>query len=120
MSAPRKSASELDDMLPELGLRFDAEPSTPRQLEVPLDAAHLRLDKAQVGVEHRMLMLVIRNGGQRCRAEQARRVKNTDTYGRMRNDVHALRGGEFADRDELRQPRVRDLRLDDADAAMCE
>src|SRR6266480_888214 len=120
MYAPRKSVSELDDMLPELGLRFDAEARAARQLEVPIDAAHLRLDKAQIGVEHRMLMLVKRNVGQACGAEQARRVKNTDADRGMRNDAHPLRGRVLADGHELRQSRMRDFRLDDGDTAMRE
>src|ERR1700747_992045 len=99
-------------MLPELGLRFDAESRAARQLEVPIDAAHLRLDKAQIGIEHRMLMLVKRNVGQACGAEQPRRIKNPDPYSRMRHDPRPLRGGEPANGHELRKPGMCDLRLD--------
>src|SRR6266700_39289 len=95
--AARKSTSGLDDMLPELRLRFDAEASAIRQLEPTVDAAHPGVDKAQIGVEHRMLMLVKRNIRQACGAEQACRMKNADSYRGMRNDTHALRDGELAD-----------------------
>src|SRR6202011_1946638 len=98
---------------PELGLRFDAEPCAARQLEATIDAAHPGVDEAQIGVEHRMLMLVKRNVGQACGAEQARRMKNTDADSRMRNDAHPLHGCVFADGHELRKPGMRDLRLDD-------
>src|ERR1700686_3853355 len=105
-------------MPPKLGLRLDAEPGAIRQLEPTVDAAHPGIDKAQIGVEHRMLMLVKRNIGQARGAEQACRVKNADPYGRMRHDTDPLRGGELAHGHELRKPRMCDLGLDDADAAM--
>src|SRR5438270_5954622 len=104
-------------MLPKLRLRFDAEAGAIRQLEATIGAAHPGIDKAQIGVEYRMLMLVKRNIGHACGAKQACRMKNTDAYRRMRNDADRLRVGELADGDELRKPRMRDLRLDDADAA---
>ena len=84
-------------MLPKLGLRFDAEAGAIRQLEPPIGAAHSGIDKAQIGVEYRMLMLVKRNIGHACGAKQACRMKNTDAYRRMRNDADRLRVGELAD-----------------------
>src|SRR5207253_9185119 len=104
-------------MLPKLGRRLDAEPGAVGQLEPTIGAAHPGIHKAQIGVEHRMLMLVKRNVRQACGAEQACRMKNADPYRRMRNDTDPLRGGELADSHELRKPRMRDLRLDDADTA---
>ena len=118
VSARHKGGLELDNVLPELGFRLDAKPRPTRQFEVSIDAAHLRFHEAQVGVEYRMLMLMKRNLGQACGTEQACRVKDSYSYGRMRNHAHALRGRELADGRELRKPGMRDLRLDDPDAAM--
>src|ERR1700680_2558604 len=105
-------------MLPELGLWLDAEPGAIRQLEPTIDAVHPGIDKAQIGVEHRILMLVKWNVKQACGSKQASRMKNGDPYSRMRNDTDPLRCGELGDSYELRKPRMRDLRLDNADTAM--
>ena len=62
-------------------------------------------------------MLMVRNIGQACRAVQARGVKDADTDGRVRDNAHTVLGGESSDRHELRQARVRDFWLNDADTA---
>src|ERR1700730_18501248 len=118
--ARRKSASELDDVLPQFGFRHDAEPRAARQLELSIDAAHARFHETQIGVEYRMLMLVKRNLGQACGTRETRRMKNADSYRRMRNDVLALRGGELADGHELRQPGMRAPGLTEADTGVRE
>src|SRR5437762_13177455 len=105
-------------MLPKLGLRFDAEAGAIRQLEPTVDAAHSGIDKEQIGVEHRMLMLVKRNVRQACGAKQACRMKNADPYRRMRNDPDPLRGGELADSLELRMHGMRARPLAEPDTAV--
>src|SRR5438309_8779721 len=49
------------DMVPELGLRLDAQPRTVGQLEKPVGATHPRLHEAEIGIADRQLIFVVRD-----------------------------------------------------------
>src|SRR5881296_1132565 len=71
-----RSEPRVHDMIPELGLRLDAQPGSVRQLEKPVGATHPRLNETKIGIEDRVLMLVVRDFGQAYRAVQAGGVKD--------------------------------------------
>src|SRR5205814_9476404 len=111
------SEPRVHDMAPELGLRLDTEPGPVEQLEKSVGATHPRLDETHIGIEDRVLMLMVRDRIEAHRAVQARGMADAHADRCMWNHAHAVLRRETSDRDELREPRVRDLRLNDADAA---
>ena len=91
-------------MLPEFALRLDTQARAFRQLEHAADTAHARLDKAQIGIEDRVLVLVVGHIGQARRNVQACRVENADADGRVRATFEIVWLSGWAPHPDQQQP----------------
>ncbi len=100
----RNATSEprVHDVAPQLGPRLDTEPRPFREVEEPVRATHPRLNEAKIGIEDRVLMLMVRDLVEAHGTVQARSVEDTHADGRMRHHSDALLRREVSDRDELR------------------
>src|SRR5947208_8072126 len=97
-----KSKPGAHNMVPQLGLRLDPEAGALGKLEEAVLATHSRLDEPQIGVEDRMLMLVIRKLVEGRCTVQTRCVEDAHADRRMWDNPHTVLGSEAGDRHELR------------------